>query len=133
MLQYNTAKLDSHLICDDSELNRRILKRLLTDKFGVEVHEAENADSVFKQVESNGEYAIIWMDFGLGNDEMNGGEACKYLRERYGYTGTVIALTGYVDDETRRYCMQCGMNQFMSKPYSAKLIEEYTKRYARTI
>jgi response regulator RpfG family c-di-GMP phosphodiesterase len=41
----------------------------------------------------------------------------------------VCAITAYVDDETYRECMNCGVDKFFSKPFSRASVEMYTRQY----
>jgi CheY-like chemotaxis protein len=120
-----------HIICDDSSLNRKALRRLLMKMLGIEVDEADSEDALVTQVLKNGEYIIIWQDFFLGDGEPDGGHVARRLRNELLYKGTIIALTGYTDTLTRDTCMQAGMNHFVSKPYSSELIRQLSNQYAR--
>lgn len=120
-------KISKHLICDDSSYNRLVLRRYL-NSINIEVDEAESGERALELVTSNGDYAIIWMDIRMG-DEMSGVECTKRLREHMGYTGVVIALTGYVDESTYAECMKCDIQHFMSKPFDRDSVMMYSRRY----
>lgn len=120
-----------HLICDDSSLNRNILRRLLIKMFSIEVDEAENGETAVEQVLKNGEYAVIWLDFMLGQNEPNGGQVCERLRRKLQYKGVIIMLTGYTDTNTRNVCKEAGTNDFVGKPYNSETIRSLSEKYAR--
>jgi response regulator RpfG family c-di-GMP phosphodiesterase len=42
---------------------------------------------------------------------------------------TAHSTTAYVDDETYRECMNCGVDKFFSKPFSRASVELYTRQY----
>lgn len=119
-----------HLVVDDSSYNRLVLRRYLND-IGVHVDEVEDAEGALRAVETHGTYAIVWLDLRLAS-AMNGAECCEVLRKDYGYAGVVIALTGYVDDETRDLCLnRAKMNDFLGKPFSRDKVRSYTLLHAR--
>ena len=118
---------DKHLICDDSSYNRLVLKRYLS-VLSVEVDEADSGEEALRLVKENGEYAIIWMDVRLGAT-MNGAECTKQLRKHMGYTGKIIALTGYVDERTYEECLTSGLDHFMAKPFNRESVAMYSKKY----
>lgn len=119
------------MICDDSSLNRTILRRLLMTVLKIEVDEADGEEMLVQQVIKNGEYVIIWQDFMLGVDVPNGGHAAARLRNELQYKGAIIALTGYTDTVTRNVCKQAGMNDFVPKPYHFDTIRTLSEKYAR--
>jgi response regulator of citrate/malate metabolism len=41
----------------------------------------------------------------------------------------LLVITAYVDDETYRECMNCGVDKFFSKPFSRASVEMYTRQY----
>jgi CheY-like chemotaxis protein len=120
-------KTDKHLICDDSTYNRLVLKRYLS-VLSIEVDEADSGEEALRLIRQNGEYAIIWMDVRMGTT-MNGAECTKRLRKDMGYTGKIIALTGYVDEKTYAECMTSGLDHFLSKPFNRESVAMYSKKY----
>jgi osomolarity two-component system, sensor histidine kinase SLN1 len=128
--ELSLVKTARHLVCDDSSLNRRILKRVLFKMLEVEVDEADSGPAAVQQVLEHGEYAIIWMDIGLGTNQENGAEVSKRLREILHYKGIIIALTGFTDKKNKEMCMQSGMNHFVPKPFDSATIKQYGERYA---
>ena len=121
-----------HMICDDSSLNRYLLRRLLMNVLHIEVDEADGEEMLVQQVVKNGEYVIIWQDFMLGIDVPDGGHAATRLRNELQYKGTIIALTGYTDLVTRNLCKQAGMDDFVPKPYHFDTIKSMSEKYARS-
>ncbi len=130
VVEHKYEKISKHIICDDSSQNRMILARMLRKMLHVEVDEAENAEQVFACVKQNGEYAVLWQDFALGDNQPNGGEICTMLRKQYQYKGVIIALTGFTDQKTQETCRACGMNAFVGKPFDVKRVRELGLKYA---
>lgn len=48
--------------------------------------------------------------------EMDGFEASQHLREQ-GYNKPIIALTAGTTIHEKQHCIECGMNDVLSKPY----------------
>ncbi|MDH5517815.1 MAG: SpoIIE family protein phosphatase [Gammaproteobacteria bacterium] len=103
------------LIVDDDSVNRMILNGMLT-KAGHEALQAENgqlAVDCFKQEKPE----IILMDIMM--PVMNGYEAIKLIKEltedRY---VPIIALTAMSDEEELAKCLECGADDFLTKPFS---------------
>lgn len=115
-------KNHKNLICDDASANRLVLKKYLI-YFGCVVDEAENGQDAIDKIKNNGEYSIIWMDIKM--PKMDGIECVKHLRTTMEYKGTIIGLTGYVDDITIKKCINIGMNAVIAKPFDKRTIQTY--------
>ena len=59
---------------------------------------------------------------------MDGFEATETLREK-GYSRSIGALTAGTTLEERERCIQCGMNDILSKPYTANDLKEMLKKW----
>lgn len=117
-------KNSKHLICDDAHTNRLVLKKYLIH-YGCYVDEAENGVDAIEKIKENGQYDIIWMDIKM--PKMDGQECTDYLRKNMNYNGSIIGLTGYVDDTSVKKCLQVGMNEVVPKPFDANVIQMYVQ------
>lgn len=117
-------KNSKHLICDDAYTNRYVLKKYLL-QFGCNIDEAENGIDALEKIKTNGEYNVIWMDIKM--PKMDGHECTQILRQGMNYTGTIIGLTGYVDDNSIKKCLSLGMNYVVAKPFDSKIIQTYVE------
>lgn len=115
-----------HLICDDAYTNRLVLQKYLT-LFGCKTDEAQNGQDAISNVMDNGTYNIIWMD--LKMPKMDGFEATEHLRKNLQYKGTIIGLTGYVDEVTVKRCYDLGMTHVVPKPFDKAVIKNYCEIY----
>lgn len=118
---------DKHLICDDSSYNRLVLRRFL-ESLKIECMEAESAEEVFDLVRDNGVFALIWMDQRFAPEAMTGIECARKLRAQ-DYEGVIIALSGFLDQQTFLACKEVGMQQFLSKPFYRSAVATYARRY----
>ncbi|WP_157618886.1 response regulator, partial [Vibrio sp. HI00D65] len=71
-------------------------------------------------------YDIVFMDCRM--PLMDGFEATETLREK-GYSKSIVALTAGTTLEERERCIQCGMNDILSKPYTANDLKEMLKKW----
>ena len=113
-----------NLICDDDCISRLVLKKYLV-YFGCDVDEAEDGLDAIMKVKENGVYDVIWMDIKM--PKMDGHQCTYYLRNDMQYTGTIIGLTGYVDDISIKICHTVGMNEVVPKPFDTKIVHTYVK------
>ena len=110
------------LLVEDNELNREIAGELLSG-YGFIVDIAENGKQAVEKVVSCGDqaYDVVLMDIQM--PIMNGYEATRAIRslndERLASI-PVIAMTANAFDEDRKEALNCGMNDFLSKPIDIK-------------
>lgn len=116
---------------EDAEINRE-LARLLLQREGFAVDEAENGRQALDMLESV-PYDLVLMDCMM--PVMDGFEAIARLREREAATGAertpVIALTANAVEGDRERCLAAGMDDYLSKPYTAAQFRAAVARWAR--
>ena len=100
-----------HLIVDDSDVNRLVLKKYLKNFTCDEATNGQNAITLVKQDFSK--YDYIWMDVKM--PVMDGIEATQILR-KLGYKNNIVGITGMVDTKTNNKCIDAGMNKVIAKP-----------------
>lgn len=115
-LQRTTKVLESLsiLVVDDIRMNQMIINQMLK-KFAIEPDLAENGLEAIKAAEE-GQYDLIFMDCRM--PEMDGFEAASYLRTHH-YSRPIIALTAGTTLEERDRCIESGMDDILTKPYTA--------------
>ncbi|MBA5761612.1 response regulator [Vibrio sp. 404] len=111
-----TKPLDSLsiLVVDDIRMNLTIIKQMMK-KFAISPDTASNGLEAIKAV-SSAQYDLIFMDCRM--PEMDGFEATSFLRKNQ-YTGPIVALTAGTTLEERERCMLSGMDDILTKPYTA--------------
>ncbi|ANS85664.1 Signal transduction histidine-protein kinase [Vibrio scophthalmi] len=102
------------LVVDDIRMNQVIINQMLK-KFAIEPDLAENGLEAIKAAEQ-GQYDLIFMDCRM--PEMDGFEAASYLRT-HDYSRPIIALTAGTTLEERERCIESGMDDILTKPYTA--------------
>ncbi|KIE19680.1 histidine kinase [Vibrio sinaloensis] len=105
----------SILVVDDIRMNQVIINQMLK-KLSIQPDIATNGIEAIKAA-SDHKYDLIFMDCRM--PEMDGFEATRYLREQ-NYTLPIIALTAGTTLEEREKCIVSGMNDILTKPYTAQ-------------
>ncbi|EKL9830063.1 response regulator [Vibrio alginolyticus] len=109
----------SILVLDDIRMNQVIVTQMLK-KLDITPDLKANGKEALEAVKSK-DYELIFMDCRM--PEMDGYEATMYLRER-GFTHPIIALTAGTTIEERQKCIDSGMDDILTKPYTATDIEQ---------
>jgi signal transduction histidine kinase/CheY-like chemotaxis protein len=110
------------LLAEDNVVNQRVAMTML-GKMGHGITLARNGLEALEQWR-HGHFDLILMDVQM--PEMTGLEATKRIR-REEATGThvpIVAMTASAMSEDRDQCLAAGMDDFISKPVSSRVIEE---------
>ncbi|USD42245.1 response regulator [Vibrio sp. SCSIO 43135] len=108
----------SILVVDDIRMNLVIINQMLK-KLKVTPDTQGNGVEALKAAEAK-QYDLIFMDCRM--PEMDGFEATQRLREQ-GWKIPIIALTAGTTLEEREKCIECGMDDILTKPYTAADLE----------
>ena len=101
------------LIVDDTPENLISLKRVL-EKHDFEVDTASSGEEALKKVLRNA-YVLIILDVQMPG--MDGYELARRLRSQPGMTNTtLIATTGYGDEQGRKEAFAAGFDHHFTKP-----------------
>ena len=107
------------LVAEDTEVNR-LLVRILLNKRGCVVDETENGMLALEALERH-RYDLVLMDCMM--PVMDGYEATQRLRAREALAGgariPVIALTASAIEGDRERCLAVGMDDYLTKPFTA--------------
>jgi len=114
------------LLAEDVLLNQKVATSML-HQLGMEVEIAENGQqTVQKWLE--GHYDLIFMDCRM--PLMDGYEATHNIRQQEsGGRIPIIALTANAFNEERQRCMDAGMDDFISKPYTLGDLETALEKW----
>ena len=106
------------LIADDNEVNRRLVQFHL-EKLGVSVVQAvDGVDALAKCLSQSLDLVLMDMEM----PHLSGLQAVVLLRDR-GYEVPIYALSGNVDENSVRDCVQAGFNGHLSKPLDVDRIK----------
>ncbi|MDF2154332.1 ATP-binding protein [Vibrio sp. CAU 1672] len=109
----------SILVVDDIRMNQVIVTQMLK-KLRIQPDLRSNGIEAVEAVQDK-HYELILMDCRM--PEMDGYEATAHLRS-IGFTQPIIALTAGTTLEERQKCIDSGMNDILTKPYTAADIEQ---------
>jgi CheY-like chemotaxis protein len=109
------------LVVDDNH-DAATSMSLLLKILGAEVEVANSGPAALLAVESY-RPAVVLLD--LGMPEMDGYEVARRIRERPEFDDvTLIALTGWGQDEDRRRAQEAGFNHHLVKPADISSLQE---------
>ncbi|MFC5077959.1 Autoinducer 2 sensor kinase/phosphatase LuxQ [Vibrio thalassae] len=103
------------LVVDDIKMNQVVITKMLS-KVGIVPDLAVNGLEAVEHATKQ-QYDIIFMDCRM--PVMDGFEATKRLRDA-SYAKPIVALTAGTTREERQTCYDVGMDDILSKPYTAK-------------
>lgn len=115
--QNTIVKLNKDLIVDDNKINILVLEKYL-NKIPRDSDACQNGLEVL-EILSEYDYDIIWIDIKM--PIMDGYETTQYLRNPYpigfGYTGKIVGVTGFADEDSIKMANEAGMSSVITKPY----------------
>ncbi|OQY35683.1 MAG: hypothetical protein B6241_00385 [Spirochaetaceae bacterium 4572_59] len=112
------------LIAEDHPVNRKLFEAILL-KQGLEVVLAENGKIALEKAETELP-DLIFMDCQM--PVMNGYESTRQIRE-IGIHTPIIAVTANALKGEREKCLECGMNDFLPKPFKNKDIQPILQKW----
>jgi PAS domain S-box-containing protein len=112
------------LLVEDNSMNRLVASTLL-HQYGAEVHEAENGAIALMALQHT-HYDVVLMDIQM--PVLDGIATTRKIREIYGASLPVIALTANALPSERANTLAAGMNDFITKPFEeVEFIETIAK------
>jgi signal transduction histidine kinase/DNA-binding response OmpR family regulator len=119
------------LIAEDNPVNQVVIRRIV-EKFGytavVVANGREAVEAVFRDT-----YLLVLMDCQM--PEMDGYEATREIRRRDAQGGRrlpIIALTANAIEGERARCIECGMDEYITKPVKVAVFEALLDRWAKS-
>ena len=125
-VQRFTAPSARILVVDDDEMNRTVMKGLLK-RTQVQVDFADSGEKCLEEVSKN-QYDVILLDHMMPG--MNGIETLTEMKKRYpDYSTKVVALTANAISGAKQMYMECGFDDYMTKPISGDTLEKMLMKY----
>jgi CheY-like chemotaxis protein len=108
------------LVIDDNTAGARAMQRLVK-ALGGECRVAHNGETGLADLR---EYRpdIVILDIGMPG--LDGYETCRRIRQEYGSSLMVVALTGWGQERDKDKAMQAGFDMHLTKPADPTLLEE---------
>lgn len=111
------------LLAEDNPVNRMVAANIL-ENLGLEVVVAENGEEALQKLE-NESIDLVLMDCQM--PKMDGFEATRAIRGHESANGRrvpIVALTANALEGDREKCLESGMDEYMSKPFTSEEIQE---------
>ncbi|MCG8344332.1 MAG: PAS domain S-box protein [Chlorobiales bacterium] len=119
----------SILVVDDSKTNLMVAVHMLK-KMGYHVDTAEDGRKAIHALESK-PYDLVLMDLQMPN--MDGYECTREIRNPdskvLDHNLPIIALTAHTREEDRKQCLECGMNDHLSKPVNFDILKNAIEKH----
>lgn len=124
----------SILLVEDNPVNQHVGREML-ECLGYQVTVSDNGRDALDCLARN-RFAVVLMDCQM--PVLDGYSATRVLREQENAMlagegalprQVVIALTGHVGAKDRQLCMDAGMDDYMSKPFSMKQLDDMLSRW----
>ncbi len=110
--QYNKERI---LIVEDNEVNQKVATGLLKKLGFTDIKIAENGQIAVDMIQEE-DFDLILMDCHM--PVMDGYQATETIRQLpKGKNIPIIAVTANIMNEDKQRCFDCGMNDFLTKPY----------------
>jgi CheY-like chemotaxis protein len=108
------------LVIDDNPAGTRAMNRLVT-ALGGECRVAHNGQAGLADIR---EFCpdIVILDIGMPG--LDGYETCRRIREEFGTSLMVVALTGWGQESDKHKAMQAGFDLHLTKPADPSQLEE---------
>ena len=121
------------LVAEDNPVNQKLITEVLKI-FGCQFTLVENGKQAVSMYENN-QYDLILMDCQM--PEMDGFQATKLIRSGEREAGanqeiTIVALTANARKEDRDRCLACGMNDYLSKPFTMVQLRNIIFKWLQT-
>lgn len=106
------------LVAEDNPMNQKVILLLLKN-LGYHADMANDGKEALEMMKFKA-YDLILMDIQMPN--IDGLKGTRIIREQYGKSPIILALTANSTAEDREACLMAGMNDFLTKPLNLKLL-----------
>jgi hypothetical protein len=119
----------SILVVEDHIIEQKLLY-LLAKKYGYEVEIVSSSEEAISHIEKGRLFSLILMDWKLpGTDGLSCTQKIRELESEKGYHTPIVAITGRAMAGDKTKCLSAGMDDYMSKPFTAEEFKEMVNRW----
>ena len=115
------------LICDDSAMARKQVRRSLPEDWDVDITMATNGVEGIEAIRA-GKGEMVFLD--LTMPELDGYGVLKVVREE-GHKCIIIVISADIQPEARERVMSLGALDFIKKPVDGKKLQDVLRKYGR--
>ncbi len=116
--EFSLAYPFTMLIAEDNLMNQRLIMRIIS-KLGYQADLANNGQEALDMIREK-DYDLILMDVQM--PELDGIQATNFIRQRYGSSPLIMAMTANAMIEDIERCINAGMDDYISKPLDIELL-----------
>ncbi|MEN4052541.1 FIST N-terminal domain-containing protein [Sulfurimonas sp. NWX79] len=117
------------LVAEDYEVNRMLIESIFQKYKNITLDFAVNGRDALDKLKEQ-KYDLILMDINM--PVLNGIDATKYVREKLHLDIPIVALTANALEGDKEKFLQCGMNDYLSKPIDVTALENILCKYSKT-
>lgn len=120
------------LLVEDNQIERRVIS-MLCEKLGLSVTAVGHASEALALLTDSHRFSLVLMDWQL--PDMTGLECTALVREREGNSGRhvpIVAVTANALWGDRQRCLESGMDDYLSKPFTLQQFEATIMRVLKT-
>ena len=123
------------LAVEDDATQRYVLKIVL-ESFALDFTIVPSGEEALRELfERDMNYVLVLMDVRLSL--MNGFECTQEIRKRQEKSGArriaIIAVTAYASAEDRQLCLDAGMDDYISKPYTLEALKALIDKHLEPV
>jgi hypothetical protein len=119
----------SILVVEDHIIEQKLLY-LLAKKYGYDVEIVSSSEEALSQLQKGRLFSLILMDWKLpGTDGLSCTQQIRELELDKGYHTPIVAITGRAMDGDKGKCLGAGMDDYMSKPFTAEEFRQMVNRW----
>ncbi len=119
----------SILVVEDHIIEQKLLY-LLAKKYGYEVQIVSTSEEALLEIEKGRLFSLILMDWKLpGSDGLTCTQKIRELERDKGYHTPIVAITGRAMAGDKGKCLGAGMDDYMSKPFTAEEFRDMVNRW----
>jgi CheY-like chemotaxis protein len=124
---FNIENMPTVLVVDDNQTNLLMAQAIL-EKLGANTLVATNGKEAIQEI-SNSKIDLVLMDCQM--PVMDGYIATRELRKQH-VNIPILAMSAYTSHEDQENCISAGMNGFIAKPISIKILATELKKELTT-
>jgi len=107
------GEIDCRVLVIDDNCDAALVTAMLIEELGGDCRTAKDAESGL-QVIQDFQPRVVLVDIGMPH--IDGYETCRRIRQRFGDGITVVALTGFGQDQDKERAARAGFNGHLTKP-----------------